>query len=92
MRTVKEFNISHVKCTLFHHNMKYSLQIEDDAYSFILKLGDKEAKQLEQLEEVTNRPVIIQYIQKSFSILHDTRLVMEKELNIEGDEFEEVII
>lgn len=92
MRSVKEFNVNQIKCTLFLHNMKYSLQVEDEAYQFIFKLGDKEAKEIENIEDTLNRPATLQYLLKTFSILHDTRLVIERELNFDKDEFEEVII
>ena len=92
MRSVKEFNVNQIKCTLFLHNMKYSLQIEDESYQFIFKLGNKEAKEIENIEDSLNRPTTLQYLLKSFSILHDTRLVIERELNFNKDEFEEVII
>ncbi|MFT6808391.1 MAG: hypothetical protein ACJA01_001615 [Saprospiraceae bacterium] len=92
MRSIKEFNVNQIKCTLFLHNMKYSLQMEDESYLFSLKLGSKEASEIEQLEETLNSPAVIQYLLKSFSMLHDTRLVIEKEAKFENDEFQETII
>ena len=92
MRSIKEFNINKIKCTLFLHNMKYSLQVEDESYQFNFKLGNKEAQEIANIEDALNTPASIQYLLKSFSMLHDTRLVIERELNFEKDEFEEVII
>lgn len=51
MRTVKEWTTKGQKYTLLHHNMKYQLRVEDGHSAILLKLGDVQANQLEDLVE-----------------------------------------
>lgn len=92
MRSIKEFNVESLKCTILQHNMKYSLLIEDEAYQMTIKLGDQAPEKINKIEDAMKSPHVLRHVAKSLSAMHDTRIFVEKEIKDTEDEDEEIII
>jgi len=86
MRIIQEFNIDHYKCTLFHHNEKYTLQVEDTNYLIQFKLGGCTSEQVNNIQSTMKHSKLKYQIEKSFSRVHDNRIVLDSLLMSQEEE------
>ena len=86
MRIVKEFNINRYKCTLFVYESKYTLQVEDSNYTIQFKLGDISPESAGRIENALSTTKMKYHIEKSYGLIHDSRIVLD---NLIQEELEE---
>jgi len=91
MRIAKEWNLKRYKCTLMIHEMKYTLQIEDERLQLTYKMGDRPAEFIADIEDTIASPEIYQHIQMSFGKLYDTSFLIDKSLEIGEDDLPELM-
>ena len=92
MRIIKEFNLGHVKSTLFHYNGKYSLKMEDELGEVHFKLGDidfDEDVEIKDLLEITD---LKSHIRRSFENMGAARaILLDLMQEPSEDHFDEII-
>ncbi len=93
MRIVNEWNHRNWKYTLFHHQMKHSLKVENGTTEQWYKLYDIDAEQIPAIKSYTLSPLMLQKIAKHFAMLDETRSDILSEIHGGGEEeeFEDII-
>ena len=92
MRSIKEFNIGSLKCTVLFHNEKYTLRIEDVYGEVNYKLGQLEGMSLDELERAFQHPELKEHLSKAFLNMRKGRdFVIDYFAKSSDDKFEEII-
>ena len=92
MRITKEFNLGHLKCTLFFHNDKHSLKIEDEYGEISYKLGDLGSASTDEIAAYMNLPKITSAVIDSFRFMRTGRDQLLSLIITPAEEaFEEII-
>ncbi len=92
MRITKEFNLGHLKCTLFINNEKHSLKIEDEYGEVSYKLGQLGDASTEEIAEFMNLPKIRSSVIDSFRGMRTGRdQLLSLIITPEEEAFEEII-
>lgn len=87
MRIIKEFNHGPIKCSVLHHNERYTLKLEDQYCEVSYKLGSIDSIDLASLPSLLSTPQINDQIKESFM---RTRTGRDRLLNILTQEDEEM--
>ncbi|MEL6122463.1 MAG: hypothetical protein AAFR14_01975 [Bacteroidota bacterium] len=80
MRVIREWNHDRFKCTLFKHEMRYTLQIEDERLSVSYKMGDVDLSDLSAVQRSLRVPELNEELQRAFGALFDFSFLMDKTL------------
>lgn len=92
MRSIKEFNIGPLKCTVLFHNEKYTLRIEDVHGEVNYKLGQLDGLNLEELEKVFQHPELKTHLANAFLNMRKGRdFVADYFSETSEEQFEEII-
>lgn len=92
MRITKEFNLGHLKCTLFFHNEKHSLKIEDEYGEVTYKLGQLADASTDDIAAFMLLPKIKTAVIDSFRAMRTGRdQLLSLILTPEEEAFEEII-
>ena len=75
MRTLDEWNVDQLKCTLFIMNGRYSLKVENQLLEQTYKFRDGQFKSADQLKEKLS-PEFYASCQSTFSLMNDARGTM----------------
>ncbi len=92
MRITKEFNLGHLKCTLFFHNDKHSLKIEDAYGEVTYKLGHLAEASTDDISDFMMLPKIKAAVIDSFRSMRTGRdQLLSLLVTPEEEAFEEII-
>lgn len=92
MRIVREFNLGHVKCTLFHYNGKYSLKMEDELGEVLFKLGDIDIDEDVEIKDLLEIKDVKHHIRRAFENMGAARsLLIEMISEPNEDDFDPII-
>ena len=92
MRIVREFNLGHVKCTMFHYNGKYTLKMEDELGEVHYKLGDIEIDEEVDIKDLLEIKDLRNHIRQSFENMGAARsILIEMIQETDEDQFDPII-
>ena len=91
MRIVKEFNLGHLKCTVFSHDGLTTLKIEDEYGAISYKLKTLQSEQIEDIEQFVELSSIKDHVIDAFRAMRRGRDSL-LEMIVTDDEVEEEII
>ena len=92
MRIIKEFNLGHLKATVFFYEEKYSLKLEDEFGAVTYKLGRLERIDLTDIPNLFKLPKIEKSVIDAFMAMRSGRDEMIEILDNEDDPISETII
>ncbi len=94
MRIIKEWNKQNWKFTMFFHNNRYTMKVENDSTEQVYKLSDLSDNPSSVLSEATLTPHIAQKIQDIFqsqqSLKSELQSSIQTSTDVE-DEFDEIL-
>ncbi len=92
MRIVKEFSHGPLRCTLLHHNTKYTLRIEDEYGEVNYKLGSVDHINPDMIPEILNLPDLRNSLITAFRAMKTGRDLLSELISPqESSEFDEII-
>jgi len=92
MRITKEFNLGHLKCTVFFHNEKHSLKIEDEFGEVTYKLGNIGDASIDDVSAYMNLPKVKDAVIAAFRSMRTGRDQLLSLITTSTEEsFEEII-
>ena len=92
MRIVNEFNLGHVKCTLFHYNGKYNLKMEDELGEVHYKLGDINIDKPDEVNRLFDLVDLRDSVRKAFENLAKGRMQLMHLLSNQEEDFTTQIV
>ena len=94
MRIIKEWNKQHWKFTMFFHNNRYTMKVENGSTEQVYKLWDLSDNPSDILSEATLTPHIAQKIQDIFQSQQSLKNELQGSIqtcNDIEDEFDEIL-
>ncbi len=91
MRIIKEWNIKTWKCTLMHHNNRYTLKIEDGIAEQTYKMPDVDSESMATIDFILNAAPIQKRIAQIFELQGTLKNSILDELIDDQDEFDTII-
>ena len=92
MRIVHSFNAASIKITLFHHESKYSIKVQDAGYEISYTLGDQVFQDIaNQLEFYFQNPAIVTHFKELMQGIHESKMAMLSELSTDHTSFDEIL-
>ena len=91
MRIIKEWNIEGYRFTMFHHNNRYSMKIENGSTEQILKFGDLTADPSNTFLSKSSDKLILNQIINSFKQQEELKQNLLDHLAPEEEEFDTII-
>jgi hypothetical protein len=92
MRIVHSFTAASLKVTLFQHQAKYSIKVQDAGYEISYPLGDQDFSDLaNQLEFYFQNPAIVEQFKKLIQSIHESKIAILSELSADESTFDEIL-
>lgn len=91
MRIVNEWNHKGWKFTVFHHNMKYHVKVEDSRVEQSYKIQDIVGFDIKKLQSIMTTDEMTKRILLTFQSLHEAHRLLHEGFVEDEEEFDTII-